>query len=101
MTSSLNSYLTKPIVGLLILAAILLSWLKKGFGVSSSNPLLSKSQCSALGLPLGFYEGFLVLVIVFLPLLPYVKHADLAIRRERVGYSNMLGLQNHHRSTDN
>ncbi len=58
VTSSLNSFVTKPIVGSLVLAAILLSWLKKGFGVASTEPQLSRSACSALGLPLGFYEGF-------------------------------------------
>jgi len=58
VASSINSSVTKPLVGFLIITAISLSWIKKGFGISTSQPQISKPACSAIGLPLGFYEGF-------------------------------------------
>lgn len=58
VTVSLNSNITKPVVGLLIIMAVLLSWIKPDFGVSTRPPAIGKFACSMLGLPLGFYEGF-------------------------------------------
>ncbi len=58
VTVSLNSNITKPVVGLLIIMAVLLSWMKPDFGVSTRPPAIGKFACSMLGLPLGFYEGF-------------------------------------------
>jgi uncharacterized membrane protein YfcA len=58
VTVSLNSTITKPIVGILVIAAVLVSWLKPEFGVANRPAEISKPACSMLGLPLGFYEGF-------------------------------------------
>lgn len=58
VTVSLNSNITKPLVGLLVIIAVLLGWMKPEFGVSSRPAEIGKPACSMLGLPLGFYEGF-------------------------------------------
>jgi uncharacterized protein len=57
-TVSLNCNIIKPVVGTLVIIAVLLGWIKPEFGVRSRPPEIDKSACSMLGLPLGFYEGF-------------------------------------------
>lgn len=55
---SVDSATLERVIGAIILSLVVFMLLRRGFGLHTAPPALGRLPTSALGVPLGFYEGF-------------------------------------------